>query len=157
MLPASAVVLSTGGAGQVYARTTNPGNATGDGMAMALRAGALLMDMGSCNSIPPRCICRRVLLSCCRRHSRRRWAASNIKGELFMHGTSGRRTGAARCGLPGNLVGNGRHPCASCLFDVTHLGAAFVKRRFPTIYATCLRYDIDMTEEWIPVSPARIT
>ena len=45
MLPASAVVLSTGGAGQVYARTTNPGNATGDGMAMALRAGALLMDM----------------------------------------------------------------------------------------------------------------
>ena len=37
---------------------------------------------------------------------------------------------------------------------MTHLGAAFVKRRFPTIYATCLRYDIDMTEEWIPVSPS---
>jgi L-aspartate oxidase len=38
--------------------------------------------------------------------------------------------------------------------DVTHLGADFVKRRFPTIYATCLRYDIDITEEWIPVSPS---
>ncbi|HBH81411.1 MAG TPA: L-aspartate oxidase, partial [Nitrospira sp.] len=38
--------------------------------------------------------------------------------------------------------------------DVTHLGSDFVKRRFPTIYATCLRHDIDITEEWIPVSPS---
>ncbi|HSN05399.1 MAG TPA: FAD-binding protein, partial [Nitrospira sp.] len=45
ILPAKAVVLSTGGAGQIYARTTNPPNATGDGMAMAFRAGAMLQDM----------------------------------------------------------------------------------------------------------------
>jgi L-aspartate oxidase len=45
ILPARAVVLTTGGSGQVYARTTNPPNATGDGMAMAYRAGAMLQDM----------------------------------------------------------------------------------------------------------------
>jgi L-aspartate oxidase len=38
--------------------------------------------------------------------------------------------------------------------DVTHLGSTFLKERFPTIYSTCLRYDIDITEEWIPVSPS---
>jgi L-aspartate oxidase len=38
--------------------------------------------------------------------------------------------------------------------DVTHLGTTFLKERFPTIYSTCLRYDIDITEEWIPVSPS---
>ena len=38
--------------------------------------------------------------------------------------------------------------------DVTHLGSSFLKKRFPTIYATCLRYDIDITEEWVPVSPS---
>src|SRR5437867_7642073 len=38
--------------------------------------------------------------------------------------------------------------------DVTHLGPAFIRKRFPTIYATCLRYDVDITEEMIPVCPS---
>jgi len=156
VLPASAVVLSTGGAGQVYARTTNPGNATGDGMAMALRAGALLMDMEFVQfhptslylpSSPP------FLLSEAIRGEGGQ--LRNIKGELFMHryhpdGALAPRDVVSRAIWSEMAATRARH----VYLDVTHLGAAFVKRRFPTIYATCLRYDIDMTEEWIPVSPS---
>ncbi len=155
-LPASAVVLSTGGAGQIYARTTNPPSATGDGVAMALRAGAMLADMEFVQfhptslylpSSPP------FLLSEAIRGEGGR--LRNIKGELFMHryhpdGPLAPRDVVARAIWSEMAATRARH----VYLDVTHLGAAFVKRRFPTIYATCLRYDIDMTEEWIPVSPS---
>jgi L-aspartate oxidase len=142
--------------GRVYARTTNPGNATGDGMAMALRAGALLMDMEFVQfhptslylpSSPP------FLLSEAIRGEGGQ--LRNIKGELFMHryhpdGALAPRDVVSRAIWSEMAATRARH----VYLDVTHLGAAFVKRRFPTIYATCLRYDIDMTEEWIPVSPS---
>jgi L-aspartate oxidase len=156
ILPAGAVVLSTGGAGQIYARTTNPPSATGDGVAMALRAGAVLADMEFVQfhptslylpSSPP------FLLSEAIRGEGGR--LRNIKGELFMHryhpdGPLAPRDVVARAIWSEMAATRARH----VYLDVTHLGAAFVKRRFPTIYATCLRYDIDMTEEWIPVSPS---
>ena len=156
ILPARAVVLTTGGSGQVYARTTNPPNATGDGMAMAYRAGALLQDMEFVQfhptalylpSSPP------FLLSEAIRGEGGR--LRNIQGELFM----GRYHPAAEL-APRDIVARAiwsemaatrsRH----VYLDVTHLSATFIKGRFPTIYSTCLRYDIDMTEEWIPVSPS---
>ena len=117
MLPARAVVLTTGGAGQVYARTTNPANATGDGMAMALRAGAVLQDMEFVQfhptalylpSSPP------FLLSEAMRgegaHLR------NNKGELFMHAVSSDGgPGPARHCVAGNLGGDGRDESPACL------------------------------------------
>jgi L-aspartate oxidase len=156
VIPATAVVLSTGGAGQIYARTTNPPSATGDGMAMALRAGAILSDMEFVQfhptslylpSSPP------FLLSEAIRGEGGQ--LRNIKGELFMHryhadGALAPRDVVARAIWSEMAATRARH----VYLDVTHLGTAFVKRRFPTIYATCLRYDIDMTEEWIPVSPS---
>lgn len=156
ILPARAVVLATGGAGQVYARTTNPPNATGDGMAMALRAGALLQDMEFVQfhptalflpSSPP------FLLSEAMRGEGGQ--LRNTKGELFMHryhpmGALAPRDIVSRAIWAEMAATKARH----VYLDVTQLGAAFVKRRFPTIYATCLRYDIDITEEWIPVSPS---
>jgi L-aspartate oxidase len=156
ILPAKAVVLSTGGAGQIYARTTNPPNATGDGMAMAFRAGALLQDMEFVQfhptalflpSSPP------FLLSEAMRGEGGQ--LRNHKGEAFMQryhplGAMAPRDIVARAIWAEMAATKARH----VYLDVTHLGADFVKRRFPTIYSTCLRYDIDITEEWIPVSPS---
>jgi L-aspartate oxidase len=156
LLPARAVVLTTGGSGQVYARTTNPANATGDGMAMAYRAGATLQDMEFVQfhptalylpSSPP------FLLSEAIRGEGGR--LRNIQGELFMgryHSDAelAPRDIVARAIWSEMAATRSRH----VYLDVTHLSATFIKRRFPTIYSTCLRYDIDMTEEWIPVSPS---
>ncbi len=156
VIPAHAVLLATGGAGQVYARTTNPTNATGDGMAMGYRAGAALRDMEFVQfhptslylpSSPP------FLLSEAIRGEGGQ--LRNIKGELFMHryhpaGALAPRDIVARAIWAEMAATRSRH----VYLDLTHLGAAFVKHRFPTIYATCLRYDIDITEEWVPVSPS---
>jgi L-aspartate oxidase len=156
ILPAKAVVLSSGGAGQIYARTTNPPNATGDGMAMAFRAGAQLQDMEFVQfhptslylpSSPP------FLLSEAMRGEGGQ--LRNNKGEIFMQryhpmGALAPRDIVARAIWSEMAATRARH----VYLDVTHLGADFVKRRFPTIYATCLRHDIDITEEWIPVSPS---
>ncbi len=156
IIPAKAVVLSTGGAGQVFARTTNPPNATGDGMAMAFRAGAELQDMEFVQfhptslylpSSPP------FLLSEAMRGEGGQ--LRNNKGESFMTryhplGVLAPRDIVARAIWAEMAATRARH----VYLDVTHLGSDFVKRRFPTIYATCLRHDIDITEEWIPVSPS---
>jgi L-aspartate oxidase len=156
IVSAKAVVLSTGGAGQIYARTTNPPNATGDGMAMAFRAGARLQDMEFVQfhptalyvpSSPP------FLLSEAMRGEGGQ--LRNHKGEAFMlryHplGALAPRDIVARAIWAEMAATKARH----VYLDVTHLGADFVRRRFPTIYSTCLRYDIDITEEWIPVSPS---
>jgi L-aspartate oxidase len=125
-------------------------------MAMAFRAGALLEDMEFVQfhptalylpSSPP------FLLSEAIRGEGGR--LRNSTGELFMHryhpdGALAPRDIVARAIWAEMAATRARH----VYLDVTHLNPDFVKQRFPTIYATCLRYDIDMTEEWIPVSPS---
>jgi len=156
VVPARAVILSTGGAGQVYARTTNPPNATGDGIAMAYRAGAVLEDMEFVQFHPTALYLPNsppFLLSEAIRGEGGR--LRNIKGELFMHryhpdGELAPRDIVSRAIWSEMAATRSRH----VYLDATHLSASFIKRRFPTIYATCLHYDIDMTEEWIPVSPS---
>src|SRR2546421_1222918 len=156
VIPASAVLLATGGAGQVYARTTNPPSATGDGMAMALRAGAVVEDMEFVQFHPTALYVPGTppfLVSEAMRGEG--GILRNVRGEAFM-----RRDHEMAELAPRDIVSRGiwnemmetraRH----VYLDVTHLGPAFIRKRFPTIYATCLRYDVDITEEMIPVCPS---
>ncbi len=153
---ASAVLLVTGGAGQIYARTTNPANATGDGIAMAFRAGAILEDMEFVQfhptslylpSSPP------FLLSEVLRGEG--GILRNNRCERFMKNYHRNQELAPR-----DIVSRAiwtemqRTKARHVYLDATHLSPTFLKERFPTIYSTCLRYDIDITEEWIPVSPS---
>jgi len=153
---ASAVLLVTGGAGQVYARTTNPPNATGDGIAMAFRSGAILEDMEFVQfhptslylpSSPP------FLLSEALRGEG--GILRNNRCERFMKHYDRHQELAPRDIVSRAIWAEMQRTKARHVYlDVTHLGATFLKERFPTIYSTCLRYDIDITEEWIPVSPS---
>ncbi len=153
---ARAVVLSTGGAGQIYARTTNPSVATGDGIAMAYRAGAIVEDMEFVQFHPTALYLPatpQFLLSEAMRGEG--GILRNSTGEAFM----GRYHEMAEM-APRDIVSraiwnemvatSARH----VYLDVTHLNPGFIRERFPTIYATCLRYDVDITEEMIPVCPS---
>ena len=156
VLPARAVILTTGGAGQVYARTTNPSNATGDGFAMAYRAGAILEDMEFVQFHPTSLFLQSSLPFLLSETMRGEGGLlRNRNGELFMsnyHPSAelAPRDIVARAIWSEMAKMRDQH----VYLDVTHLGSAFIKKRFPTIYKTCLRNDIDITEEWIPVSPS---
>ena len=153
---ARAVVLATGGAGQIYARTTNPPSATGDGIAMAYRAGAIVEDMEFVQFHPTALYLPGTppfLLSEAMRGEG--GVLRNVKGEAFMRryhemAEVAPRDIVARAIWNEMIATRSRH----VYLDVTHLGAKFIRERFPTIYATCLRYDVDITEETIPVCPS---
>ncbi|MBI5100183.1 MAG: L-aspartate oxidase [Nitrospirae bacterium] len=153
---AKAVILATGGAGQVFSRTTNPMIATGDGIAIACRAGALISDMEFIQfhpttlyfpAAPP------FLLSEAMRGEGA--VLKNTQRKRFMpeyHEMSelAPRDAVTRAIVSEMVKTNSRH----VYLDLTHLDKEFTKKRFPLIYATCLQYNIDITEDLIPVSPA---
>ncbi|HEV8243125.1 MAG TPA: L-aspartate oxidase [Nitrospirales bacterium] len=155
-MQARAVVLATGGAGQIYARTTNPPVATGDGMAMAYRAGAIMEDMEFVQFHPTALYLPatpQFLLTEAMRGEG--GILRNIKGEAFMaryHEMAelAPRDIVARAIWNEMMATSARH----VYLDVTHLDPRFIRERFPTVYATCLRYDVDITEEMIPVCPS---
>jgi len=155
-LLAKATVLATGGAGQIFSRTTNPAVATGDGIAIAFRAGAVLEDMEFIQFHPTVLFAPsapQFLLSEAMRGEGA--VLRNVHRETFMKEYHPDAELAPRDVVTRAILSQMVRTKSSYVYlDLTHLDGNFVKDRFPRIYATCLQYDVDITRELIPVSPA---
>ncbi|HEY0509686.1 MAG TPA: L-aspartate oxidase [Blastococcus sp.] len=158
-LRAGATVLATGGYGQVYAATSNPAGSTGDGLALALRAGAEIADVEMVQFHPT------VL-----------WTGRGAAGQQTLVSEAVRGEGAVLVDRDGRRIMLGAHPLADLaprdivsttiaahlaatgddhiFLDATHLGADFLRRRFPGIARACRAAGFDLTREPVPVVPA---
>jgi L-aspartate oxidase len=157
---AKAVILATGGIGQVYRSSTNPPSATGDGIAMALRAGATVADLEFVQFHPT------VL-----------WLGAGARGQLPLISEAVRGEGALLLNAEGRRFMPDVHPMAelaprdvvthaiveqiaetkvdNVFLDARHLGKDFIAHRFPTIQEALAEHALDMAVDLIPVAPAQ--
>ncbi|AFC33698.1 L-aspartate oxidase [Paenibacillus mucilaginosus 3016] len=153
---ANATVLCTGGAGQLYRYTTNPDIATGDGIAIAYRAGANIRDVEFVQ-FHPTALCYpgapRFLISEAVRGEGA--VLRNINGERFMERYHPQLELAPRDIVARAIVSEMEATKSTFVYiDFTHESEETVKNRFPTIYEVCLSHGLDLSSDWIPVAPA---
>jgi L-aspartate oxidase len=152
---ARAVLLATGGAGQVFRETTNPPIATGDGIALAYRAGARVADLEFVQFHPTALNLAgapRFLISEALRGEGARLV--NDRGEAFMTRDHADGDLAPRDVVARGIAREAERTGRPIFLTLAHLDAEFVRSRFPTIAEMCRRLDLDLARDPIPVGPA---
>jgi L-aspartate oxidase len=149
-------ILAAGGCGSVYLHTSNPGSAIGDGYAMAFNAGARIVNMEYIQFHPTALFHRdadRFLISETVRGEGGRLKTKN--GRTFMHKYNKKKDLAPRDEVTRAIYEEMINSSANYVYlDLASYAKVDVKKRFPTIYGTCLEYGIDIAREPIPVVPA---
>ena len=155
---ARSTLLATGGLGQVYLHNTNPNFATGDGIAMAYRAGAEVIDMEFVQFHPTTLFIRgvvetRFLISEAIRGEGA--ILENINGERFMPRYHLLKELAPRDIVSRSILAEMKRTNSDHVYlNLSPIGPDKIKKRFPKIYEECLKHNIDITKDKIPVTPA---
>ncbi|HLC29926.1 MAG TPA: FAD-binding protein, partial [Dehalococcoidia bacterium] len=150
------IIAATGGAGRLFKLTTNPDVATGDGVALAYRAGAAISDMEFFQFHPTAlCLPGASVFLISEAVRGEGGLLRNVRGERFMPKYHPQAELAPRDVVARSIVQEMQQTGGDhVLLDVTHLPGQAISARFPSIYGFCLEHGLDITKEPIPVAPA---